>query len=357
MASKRDCRALQCKRNVHCILAVFLILSAFFIAIPVLILTLTPEVRRKTSSNDLIPSVNAQLNISTSDGMADVDVQIRNIVADSVAPFPVFYGDPDLYTYEVVHKFPHDESAFTQGLIFQYPDTLYESTGAVGGPSTLREVDLATGVVRKQVALPKTYFAEGLTFYDDKLLQIFWRNNIGIFYDPMTLKSLGTFQTPLSDGWGITVVDDELVISDSSTELRFLQPKTNDEGPLNLLASKTVQDGGSQIRFANELETVRGEIWANILERDCVMRINPKTGNVVGWINLSRLSHELDPGTLRPGVLNGIAYDATGDRIFLTGKNWANLFEVRLIRDNSTSLDTVRRLCHPAKRLPQYGYP
>lgn len=371
MSSRQDDRTTQCKRTTRRLVTLIGVLAAgnFFSYLLFFILwqpSQFVEVRGTSSSIGFLPYVkDSMLSLSTIDSNIEwrqpylhEDVLARQLGdLDSDTPFPIFRGDPDLYTYEVLRKFPHDPSAFTQGLLFRPPDTLFESTGAFGGPSTLREVDLVTGIVRKHVELPGIYFAEGLTYHDDKLLQIFWRNNTGIYYDPKTFKSLGTFQTPLSDGWGISVVDDSLVVSDSSTELHFIQPSTKDEGTLRLLHSKTIRDGNTKIRFANELETVKGEIWANVLERECVMRINSKTGEVVGWINLSGLSHNLDRGTLRPGVLNGIAYDAEGDRIFLTGKNWANLFQVRIIRENRTSLDTVRHICHPANSLPQYGYP
>ena len=264
--------------------------------------------------------------------------------------------DPRLYTYRVVKKFPHDPHAFTQGLLFHSSDTLYESTGAVGGPSTVREVSLTTGEVRKQTQVPSKFFAEGLTLLGDKLLMTTWRTNRGFYYDATSLQPVGEFNTPLSDGWGIATFEDSLVISDATTELHFVDVgKSLEETTLN--RSITIKDGGRPIRFANELETVEGEIWANILERDCVARIDPFTGDVNGWIDLSGLSEKLDSSPKRPGVLNGIAYDRQGDRIFFTGKNWPNLFELRITPHKTKTLEDVRSICHPALSLPHYGYP
>ena len=188
-------------------------------------------------------------------------------------PFPAFDGvNPAVYRYEVVNKFPHDPTAFTQGFLYSHPDTIFESTGSVGGPSTVREVSLTTGEVRRKTELDMAYFAEGLTMYKGKLAQITWRNNRGFFYDPATLAKTGEFATPLKDGWGLTGDagdSDLLIVTDASKHLHFIDPGSD---PMSLTKSTVVTDGDKVVRFANELETIGGEVWANVLERDCVVR-------------------------------------------------------------------------------------
>ena len=321
-------------------------------------------------------------------------------------PFPPFVGgDPRVYTYKVVNKYKHDHTAFTQGLVYSVdsPDTLYESTGSVDGPSSVREVSLLTGDVRKKTELGKEHFAEGLTMTrDGKLAQITWRSNRGFYYDPKTLKQIGEFRTPLEDGWGLATDPsaaaatgakgggggggshgsddgaDAMIISDASHNLHFVKNAggggggqlggsggggKSGGGAMTLSRSTPVKDHGRTIRFTNELETVGSEVWANVLERDCIARIDPKTGAVVGWILLSGLKALQDPapgdgGYRRDDVLNGIAYDGEKDRVFVTGKLWSNVFEIRLQElDQAENLNRARQVCWPAESLPEYGYP
>lgn len=264
--------------------------------------------------------------------------------------------EPRVYTYEVVNKYPHEPLAFTQGLIFRAPDTLFESTGSVNGLSTVREVDLTTGVVRRKTELDRAYFAEGLTMRDGKLAQITWRNSKGFYYDPLTLERVGEFDTPLRDGWGLTTDPDgdALIITDASEHMHFVDPSS--DPAWTLVRSTPVTDGDRTIRFANELETTRGEVWANVIETECIARIDPKTGKVVGWIVMDGLRDMCDPAPSKAGVLNGIARDDENDRTFVTGKQWSNLFEVR-IEESDMGLDEARRKCWPPTTLPQYGYP
>lgn len=283
-------------------------------------------------------------------------------------PFPAFDGTPAVYGFEVVDKFPHDPTAFTQGFLFSPPDTIFESTGSVGGPSTVREVDLTTGEVRRKNALDRAYFAEGLTMYKGKLAQITWRNNRGFYYDPATLEKVGEFTTPLRDGWGLTPdvgKSDLLIVTDASKHLHFVDPAN--PAKMTLTKSTVVTDGDKVVRFANELETIGDEVWANVLQRDCIARIDPASGKVVGWIVLNGLRAMQDPAPGARGVLNGIAYDAGADRIFVTGKTWSNVFEIKLVAaETSTTngeasttgaLNEARRVCWPADSLPAYGYP
>lgn len=283
-------------------------------------------------------------------------------------PFPAFDGNPAVYRYEIVNKFPHDPTAFTQGFLFAPPDTVFESTGSVGGPSTVREVDLTTGEVRRRTELGRAYFAEGLTMYKGKLAQITWRNNRGFYYDPATLEKTGEFTTPLRDGWGLTTDvenSDLLIVTDASKHLHFVDP-TN-AAKMTLSKSTVVTDGDKVVRFTNELETVGDEVWANVLERDCIARIDPRTGKVVGWIMLNDLKAMQDPAPGVRGVLNGIAYDAGADRVFVTGKMWSNVFEIKLVTvetskvhdeaSTNLALNEARRVCWPEDSLPAYGYP
>ena len=192
--------------------------------------------------------------------------------------------------------------------------------------------------------------------YKGQLAQITWRSNRGFYYDPKTLTRTGEFRTPIKDGWGLTndARGDLMIVTDASDQMHFIDPSGGED--LTLARSTTVTDGGKALRFINELETIGGQVWGNVLERDCVARIDPRTGRVVGWVIMDGLRHAQDPGTGNAGVLNGIAYDTENDRLFVTGKNWANVFEVRVIATD-TSVDEARRRCQPADALPHYGYP
>ena len=268
---------------------------------------------------------------------------------------------PKVYTYTVKNKYPHDPNAFTQGLVFQSPDTLLESTGSVGGPSTMRQVDLKTGEVVKKTELDREYFAEGLTALKSTatLAQITWKKNTGFLYDASTLEKVGEFKTPLNDGWGLTTDPNDpnnVIITDASDLLTFakIEPGTDQEWPL--VKQVKITDGDRAIRFTNELETVGGEIWANVIETECIVRIDPETGKVVGWINLQGLKQQCDPNPIRGNVMNGIAFDVENNRLFVTGKKWSSLFEVE-ISESDESLEETRRKCWPAETLSQYGYP
>ena len=280
-------------------------------------------------------------------------------------------SDPKVWTYAVVNAFPHDPTAFTQGLVYQSPDTLLESTGSVGGPSTVRRVDLKTGAVIRRESLDTEYFAEGLamlpqtsvdTFFGEErkdiLAQITWKKNVGFLYDAETLESLGEFATPLRDGWGLTADPDNdsgLIVTDASDALTFVEVGTPGSS-WRETKKVTVRDGDRKIRFTNELETVRGEVWGNVLETECVVRVDPQTGAVLGWIDLTGIKARVEPALRRGDVMNGIAYDEAGDRVFVTGKRWSMLFEVTIVPSDA-SLNETRARCWPAESMPQYGYP
>ena len=232
-------------------------------------------------------------------------------------------GAAPIQGYRIVNTYPHDRHAFTQGLIF-LDGFLYESTG-LHGRSSVRKVRLETGEVLQQRAVDPKYFAEGLTDWGTKLIQLTWQTNVGFVYDRATFQPERSFPYT-GEGWGITHDNTRLIMSDGTAAggLRFLDPETMRE-----TGRVVVRDRGRPVQYVNELEYIRGEVWANIWQTDRLVRINPKTGDVVAWVDLTGLlprTEVLEQGA----ILNGIAYDAAGDRIFVTGKLWPKLFEIRV---------------------------
>lgn len=226
-----------------------------------------------------------------------------------------------VHSYQVIRVYPHARDAFTQGLIY-LDGHLYESTG-LNGASSVRKVELSTGRVVQRIDLDGRYFGEGLTAWESDLIQLTWRSGKGFVYDRQTLRLRREFSYP-GEGWGLTHDGHHLIMSDGSAVLRFLDPQTF--APVRELR---VHDGGSPVQRLNELEYVRGEIYANVWMSDRIARISPVTGQVLGWIDLQGLLSVMER---RPtvGELNGIAYDAQRDRLFVTGKRWPKLFEIRI---------------------------
>jgi glutaminyl-peptide cyclotransferase len=231
-----------------------------------------------------------------------------------------------VYGYEVVRVYPHDPGAFTQGLIF-VDGVLYESTG-LNGKSSLRRVKLETGEVLQRRDVDAQYFAEGLTEWQGTLVQITWETHVGFVYDLATFAPKRTFSYT-GEGWGLTHDRTRLIMSDGTATLRFLDPATLAE-----TGRVTVTDRGQPVTRLNELELVKDEIFANVWGTDSVVRIAPATGQVTGWIDFTGLLPRADR-TPSTDVLNGIAYDSNGDRLFVTGKQWSKLFEVNLKRRGS----------------------
>jgi len=226
-----------------------------------------------------------------------------------------------VHTYRIVRTYPHDRNAFTQGL-FYLDGFLYESTG-LEGRSSVRKVELASGKVLQEYRLPSQYFGEGLTHWKSSLLQLTWKHNAGFVYDLTTFKLTGSFSYA-GEGWGLAHDGVRLIMSDGSSALRFLDPDSRKE-----TGRMTVRDRGRPVDNLNELEYVRGEIYANVWQTDRIARISPKTGEVTGWVDLSRLLSASEAASA--DVLNGIAYDSSGDRLFVTGKLWPKLFEIRIV--------------------------
>jgi len=230
-------------------------------------------------------------------------------------------GTVPLYTYRIVRTFPHDPNAFTQGLQF-LDGVLYEGTG-LNGRSSIRKVQLETGKVLQERAISPEYFGEGITVWKNDLLELTWQSHVAIVYEKATFEPKKRFSYP-GEGWGLTHDGTNLIMSDGSDELRVLDPTT--------FAEKRrikVTAAGSPLRNLNELEYVKGEIFANIWQTDYVARIAPESGRVVAYIDLRGL---LTPAErAKTDVLNGIAYDAARDRLFVTGKLWPKLFEINVI--------------------------
>lgn len=250
-------------------------------------------------------------------------------------------GAQTRYTYRVVHAYPHDSNAFTQGLIY-LNGHLYESTG-LKGRSSLREEDIETGRILKYQAIPSRYFGEGLTNCGNTLVQLTWQAHTALVYDLNTFRFLRSYHYPY-EGWGLTQDGKNLILSDGSSKLYFLDPATFHE-----VRRIVVTDHGSPVDQLNELEYIHGEIYANIWHANRIARIAPATGNVVGWIDLTGL---LPPGSVTDSeaVLNGIAYDSVHDRLFVTGKLWPKIFEIKLIPETAPNRPkTSRTSAHRSK--------
>lgn len=226
------------------------------------------------------------------------------------------------YTYRVVESYPHDPQAFTQGLVIA-DGVLYESTG-LRGRSSLRRVDTETGRIERIRELPDRFFGEGLTVHDGRLIQLTWKGKVGFVYDLDTFQLLRVFSYPF-EGWGITSDGRDLITSDGSSNLYFLDPETFEEK-----RRIPVVDRDGPVTRLNELEYVKGKVYANVWETDRIAVIEPETGRVAGWIDLAGL---LDPEEAAGpvDVLNGIAYDTKRDELYVTGKLWPRLFRIELI--------------------------
>jgi len=228
-----------------------------------------------------------------------------------------------VYTYEVVNSWPHNSNSFTQGLVY-HGDHLYESTGQYGS-SILCRVDLKSGKIQKKVDVDREYFAEGMTILGDKVFQLTWQSQRGFVYDLKDFKRRIEF-TYEGEGWGLTNDGRSLIMSDGTNRLRFLDPTT-----FRVLRTIEVYDQGEPLSELNELEYIKGEIYANIWHSEKIVRIDPNSGKILAWIDLTGLRRPED-GTHSDNVLNGIAYDEKNDRLFVTGKRWSRIYEIRLVR-------------------------
>ena len=241
-----------------------------------------------------------------------------------IAPYPApqITAEIPFYTFAVVNTYPHDPDAFTQGLVWE-DGMFYEGTGLYGR-SSLRHVDATTGEVQKIVPIDESYFGEGIVVWDDRIIQITWQNQVAFVYDKERFEKIGEFGY-IGEGWGLTHDGRCLIMSNGTNNISYRDPVTFEE-----LGVIPVYDNNGPVVRLNELEYVNGEILANVWQTNLIARIDPQTGQVIGWIDLTNL---LDTSSLTQpvDVLNGIAYDAENERLFVTGKLWPTLFEIELI--------------------------
>ncbi len=241
---------------------------------------------------------------------------------NTITRFMIIYSDivPKKYGYKVVNSYPHDKEAFTQGLVYDN-GLFFEGTGEAG--SNLREVELKTGRINRQHNLDGSLFGEGITLFQNRIFEVTWKNKIGFVYEKSTFKLINKIYYP-TEGWGLTTLNDKIVLSDGSNILYFYEPETFTE-----TARIEVYDNEHKVDSLNELEYINGEIWANIWMNNHIARIDPITGKVLAYIDLNGIlpASERDAET---DCLNGIAYDPDGKRIFVTGKRWPKLYEIKL---------------------------
>jgi glutamine cyclotransferase len=242
----------------------------------------------------------------------------------SVTRFVIIYSDvvPRRYSYKLIHAYPHDSEAFTQGLFYDN-GVLYEGTGQETG-SSLREVELETGRVLRQHNLESSLFGEGITLYNDRIYQVTWTSKVGFVYNKTDFMVINKIFYP-TQGWGLTTINDRIVMSDGSNVLYFHEPEM-----FNAVSRIEVYDNEKKVDQLNELEYIDGEIWANIWQTDLIARIDPLTGKVNSYIDMSAIFPESKRREVNADVLNGIAWDARGGRIFITGKRWPKLYEIKI---------------------------
>jgi glutamine cyclotransferase len=240
-----------------------------------------------------------------------------------ITRFMIIYSDvvPKRNGYKVIHTYPHSKDAFTQGLIYDN-GVLFEGTGQETG-SSLREVELTTGKVLRQHNLDASLFGEGITLYRSRIFQVTWENKVGFVYDKSTFKVINKIYYN-TQGWGLTTIDDNIIMSDGTNVLYFFEPEM-----FTVISRLEVYDNEKKVEQLNELEYINGEIWANIWTTDLIARIDPISGKVIAYIDLKGILRVSDRNP-ETDVLNGIAYDPGGDRVFVTGKKWPKLFEIKV---------------------------
>ncbi|MGA9099157.1 MAG: glutaminyl-peptide cyclotransferase [Methanotrichaceae archaeon] len=232
-----------------------------------------------------------------------------------------------IYGYKIINTYPHDTGAFTEGLVYD-KGMLYESTGLYG-KSTLRKVDLETGKVLDEIVLPDSLFGEGITIWKDRIIQLTWQSGTGLVYDKDNLSMIDSF-TYNTEGWGLTSDSKHLIMSDGTDTLYFLDPET-----FKMVGQIKVKNNGNPVNDLNELEYIKGMVYANVWLTDKIAIISPENGEVKAWIDLQGLLSE--KARRNADVLNGIAYDSEGDRLFVTGKLWPSLFEIKLVDKGNCS--------------------
>ena len=297
----------------------------------------------KEKNDQLIDKITYSLDGKTIENPSNITISDMRLGKHVVAAM-VFYGNKtkkltntitfladktyDVYNYKVINTYPHDATAYTQGLEF-HNGFLYESTGHYGR-SSLRKVDLKTGKVLQKMEVPKKYFAEGMTIYKDKIYQLTWQNKIGLIYNLDDFEQIGTFEYGQSaEGWGLAFDGKNIYKSDGTEKIWILDPETMKEKKfIEVYTSKQA------LKELNELEFVNGKIYANVWMKNVITIINPKNGAVEGVADMNSLVKRMTNAQhlKKDDVLNGIAYDKVGNRLFVTGKNWNTLFEIELVK-------------------------
>jgi len=229
---------------------------------------------------------------------------------------------PKVMTYSVVSTFPHDTSSFTEGLLI-YKDKMYETTG-LEEKSKLMEVDLKTGKINRSINLDKKYFGEGLVIINDTIYQLTYQTKIGFMYSLKDFKKIGEFKYDMAEGWGMTTDGKNIIASDGTSNLYFYEP-----GTFKLLKTQAITESGGPAININELEYINGFIYANQWMLPYILKIDPNTGQVVAKADLSQLADRIKANNPKADFINGIAYDATTQKIYITGKLWPELYEVQ----------------------------
>jgi glutamine cyclotransferase len=277
-----------------------------------------PVVVPPTTTSELVPDTPTALPPT------DIPPSTLPPATPVVSPTAFVAGMPAFYTYEIINSYPHDPTAFTQGLIYE-DNIFYEGTG-LWQQSSVRKVVPETGDVLQQIDIDDQYFGEGITIFGDRIIQLTWQSRLGFVYDKNSFERLQTFNYP-TEGWGITHDGEKLIMSDGTATIYFWDAETLAE-----IGHIEVRDGDQPVVRLNELEYINGEIWANVWQTNMIARIDPNTGQVVGWVDLTGLLAE-EFRTQPVDVLNGIAYDAENDRLFVTGKLWPRLFEIKVVAE------------------------
>jgi glutamine cyclotransferase len=226
------------------------------------------------------------------------------------------------YTYNIVNTYPHDPNAFTEGLVYS-DGYLFESTGNYNGISSLRRVNLTTGNIEQEFSLPSQFFGEGIAIVNNNIIQLTYQSHVGFIYDKNSFALLGNF-TYSTEGWGLTFDGKKLIMSDGTNNLYFMDPTT-----FQRTGAIQVHDGNLSVTEINSLSYINGSVYANIWHTNNIATINPQTGQVKAWIDLTGLPDENNPNP--EAVLNGIAYDQTNNRLFVAGKDWPNIYQIQLI--------------------------
>ncbi|OIT03219.1 PREDICTED: glutaminyl-peptide cyclotransferase-like [Nicotiana attenuata] len=271
-------------------------------------------------------------------------VSLIVLLSSIVLGFSEAEASYQVYKIKVVNEFPHDPKAYTQGLLYAENDTLFESTGLYGR-STVRKVALRNGKVEAVHEMQSSDFGEGLTLIGERLFQLTWLQDTGFIYDRYNLSKFEKFTHHMQDGWGLATDGGVLFGSDGTSTLYEIDPQA-----MKVIRKQVVKSQGHEVPYLNELEYVKNEVWANVYVTDCIARISPKDGTVIGWILLQSLREDLiSRGYKDFEVLNGIAWDRDGDRIFVTGKLWPKLFEIKLLPlpPNAPLIGEINNLCIP----------